>query len=62
MLKKAGAKTDTAYSLGVTIHKLLTGKHPAESEMTMVWIDLPQWVTSNVKEEWTNGVRPSHRW
>lgn len=48
-LKKANTKTDV-YSLGVIILELLTRKSPGEST------DLPQWVASIVKEEWTNAV------
>uniref|UniRef100_A0A0D9XW26 Protein kinase domain-containing protein n=1 Tax=Leersia perrieri TaxID=77586 RepID=A0A0D9XW26_9ORYZ len=51
-LKKASAKTDV-YSLGVIILELLTGKSPAETTNGM---DLPQWVASIVKEEWTSEV------
>ncbi|GAA0158018.1 transmembrane signal receptor [Lithospermum erythrorhizon] len=51
-LKKANTKTDV-YSLGVIILELLTGKSPGES---MSGLDLPQWVASIVKEEWTNEV------
>lgn len=48
-IKKANRKTDV-YSLGVIILELLTGKSPGEGA------DLPQWVASIVKEEWTNEV------
>ncbi|XP_057458191.1 probably inactive leucine-rich repeat receptor-like protein kinase IMK2 [Lotus japonicus] len=50
--KKPNTKTDV-YSLGVIILELLTGKPPGEPTNVM---DLPQWVASIVKEEWTNEV------
>uniref|UniRef100_A0A0E0MIR0 Protein kinase domain-containing protein n=1 Tax=Oryza punctata TaxID=4537 RepID=A0A0E0MIR0_ORYPU len=51
-LKKVSAKTDVC-SLGVIILELLTGKSPAETTNGM---DLPHWVASIVKEEWTSEV------
>lgn len=51
-VKKANTKTDV-YSLGVIILELLTGKSPGEG---VNGLDLPQWVASIVKEEWTNEV------
>lgn len=50
-LKKANTKTDV-YSLGVIFLELLTGKSPGEAMNGGV--DLPQWVASILKEEWTN--------
>ncbi|XP_061375053.1 probable leucine-rich repeat receptor-like protein kinase IMK3 [Gastrolobium bilobum] len=51
-LKKANTKTDI-YSLGVILLELLTRKSPGVSTNG---VDLPQWVASIVKEEWTNEV------
>ncbi|KAE9608053.1 hypothetical protein Lal_00003694 [Lupinus albus] len=51
-LKKANNKSDI-YSLGLILLELLTGKSPNESIND---VELPQWVASVVKEEWTNEV------
>ncbi|KAL4296660.1 hypothetical protein GQ457_12G008300 [Hibiscus cannabinus] len=51
-LKNASTNTDV-YSLRVIILELLTGKSSGEP---MNGMDLPQWVASIVKEEWTNEV------
>ncbi|GFP92782.1 probable leucine-rich repeat receptor-like protein kinase imk3 [Phtheirospermum japonicum] len=51
-MKNASAKSDV-FSLGVIILELLTGKSPSEATDGL---DLPQWVASIVKEEWTNEV------
>ncbi|XP_019412937.1 PREDICTED: probably inactive leucine-rich repeat receptor-like protein kinase IMK2 isoform X2 [Lupinus angustifolius] len=50
--KKPNQKSDV-YSLGVIILELLTGKPPGERNKGM---ELGEWVTSIVKEEWTNEV------
>ncbi|KAJ1688733.1 hypothetical protein LUZ63_012888 [Rhynchospora breviuscula] len=52
--KKVNTKSDV-YSLGVVILELLTGKSPADS-VANNGVDLPNWVASIVKEEWTNEV------
>ncbi|OIS98377.1 PREDICTED: probably inactive leucine-rich repeat receptor-like protein kinase IMK2 [Nicotiana attenuata] len=51
-IKNASTKTDV-YSVGMIILELLTGKSPSEATDGL---ELPQWVASIVKEEWTNEV------
>lgn len=52
--KYADTKSDV-YSLGVIILELLTGKSPSKV-CDVLDQELPQWVASIVKEEWTNEV------
>ncbi|XP_051121197.1 probable leucine-rich repeat receptor-like protein kinase IMK3 [Andrographis paniculata] len=54
-LKKATTKSDV-YSLGVIVLEILTGKSPGGGAAGGDGQDLPQWVASIVKEEWTNEV------
>lgn len=44
------------YSFGVLLLELLTGKAPAQVSMNEEGIDLPGWVQSVVREEWTAEV------
>lgn len=53
-MKKASTKTDV-YSFGVIMLELLTGKSPSGA-MNNNGTELPQWVASVVKEQWTNEV------
>ncbi|KAK1263547.1 putative inactive receptor kinase [Acorus gramineus] len=44
------------YSFGVLLLELLTGKAPAQALLNEEGVDLPRWVQSVVKEEWTAEV------
>ncbi|TYG59408.1 hypothetical protein ES288_D08G300000v1 [Gossypium darwinii] len=44
------------YSFGVVLLELLTGKSPNQTSMGEEGIDLPRWVQSVVREEWTAEV------
>ncbi|GLJ44316.1 hypothetical protein SUGI_0927540 [Cryptomeria japonica] len=44
------------YSFGVLLLELLTGKAPTQASMNEEVIDLPRWVQSVVREEWTAEV------
>jgi serine/threonine protein kinase len=58
-LRRATPRSDV-YSFGVVLLELLTGKSPADAaagggEHT-AGLELPEWVASIVKEEWTNEI------
>lgn len=44
------------YSFGVLLLELLTGKAPNQASLGEEGIDLPRWVQSVVREEWTAEV------
>ncbi|KAK6126889.1 hypothetical protein DH2020_039370 [Rehmannia glutinosa] len=53
--RKVTFKSDV-YSFGVLVLELLTGKAPNQASLGEEGIDLPRWVQSVVREEWTAEV------
>ncbi|GFY90754.1 receptor-like kinase 1 [Actinidia rufa] len=53
--RKVSQKADV-YSFGVLLLELLTGKAPTHSLLNEEGVDLPRWVQSVVREEWTAEV------
>ncbi|XP_057446885.1 probable inactive receptor kinase At1g48480 [Lotus japonicus] len=54
-LRKVSQKADV-YSFGVLLLELLTGKAPTHTLLNEEGVDLPRWVQSVVKEEWSSEV------
>eukprot|EP01018_Ginkgo_biloba_P037031 Gb_10988 [translate_table: standard] len=54
-VRKISQKADV-YSFGVLLLELLTGKAPTHASLNDDGIDLPRWVQSVVREEWTAEV------
>eukprot|EP01018_Ginkgo_biloba_P004305 Gb_21482 [translate_table: standard] len=53
--RKVSQKSDV-YSFGVVLLELLTGKAPSQASANDEVVDLPRWVQSVVREEWTAEV------
>ncbi|XP_072990808.1 probable inactive receptor kinase At1g48480 [Typha latifolia] len=53
--RRVSQKADV-YSFGVLLLELLTGKAPTQALLNDEGVDLPRWVQSVVKEEWTAEV------
>ncbi|KAL6495001.1 putative inactive receptor kinase [Orobanche gracilis] len=53
--RRVSQKADV-YSFGVLLLELLTGKAPTHALLNEEGVDLPRWVQSVVKEEWTSEV------
>lgn len=53
--RKFTQKSDV-YSFGVMLLEMLTGKSPLQSARQDEILDLPRWVQSVVREEWTSEV------
>ncbi|KAF5179635.1 Leucine-rich repeat receptor-like protein kinase pxc1 [Thalictrum thalictroides] len=54
-VRKVSQKADV-YSFGVLLLELLTGKAPTHAILNEEGVDLPRWVQSVVREEWTAEV------
>jgi len=53
--RKVSQKADV-YSFGVLLLELLTGKAPTHALLNEEGVDLPRWVQSVVREEWSSEV------